>query len=154
MAGEDPEHSGQPAADADGGRAEQVPFSGALLNVVKNLHHQPILLFGLGAAIIVVGLGVWGSRGAATLVWPVLIVLLAALAAQVVVNARSSRATGGHIKARRGGIVHAGGDIRTDVPDGRGGDIVANAGEVSAAGDIVTGVRAERPAKESHGEPS
>src|SRR5437879_2571948 len=69
--------------------APPVPFSDALVEVVKGLKDKPVPLFTLGAAIILLGAGVWGPDSLRALIVPLLVVVLAGLIAWVFLETRN-----------------------------------------------------------------
>jgi hypothetical protein len=79
--------------------AAKLPFEAALMEVVKSLHKDPVLLYGLGAGIILVGvLTVTASLALALVVAAVFVaVLLGRIAMSVQEKRRGSVDTGGKL---------------------------------------------------------
>ena len=92
----------------------KLPYEAALLEVIKGLHKEPVLLFGIGAGILVVAVLLFTSSVAIVLI--VALLFIAVLAAYVLQRARRiSRGTdvtglaiGGSVKRSRVGTASAG----------------------------------------------
>lgn len=124
--------AGSPAGDS---------VVGVLPEVVKGLRHDPALLFGIGAGVVIVA-----ALAATTSVWLVLVVatvLVLALAAWLVREAAKERAQPGvrnrvrashsHIGSAEVSVVEGGGSVDLDV-DATGATIAdgATVGKVSS----------------------
>jgi len=99
------------APEPSGGK---FPFESALLEVIKHLHKDPVLLFGLGAGILIVAVLLITSS--LSLVLVVALFFIVVLAARVLQRARrisrgtevTGRAVGSSVKRSRVGTASAG----------------------------------------------
>jgi len=137
----------------------KVPFSEALTEVIKNLKGQPLLLFVLGAAIVLVGAGVWGLESLRAITLPLLILLIVGLIAWGFLETRKVQKAGlagrkvasgavrigSRVKAEEGTEVTTGGvTVSDDVAEARSGDVTLGPSTVLKGAKIKTGdVRVE-----------
>jgi hypothetical protein len=116
--------------------ADVVPFSDALLEVVKGLKDEPMLLFGIGAGIVLIAVIAFTTSLAIVIV--VAVVLVLALTASLVARARSAQSgkgkAGRRLVARLGGARVRHSDIQN--VDKAEGDIEA---ELDAENAIFEG---------------
>ena len=133
--------SGKAAAksgDSNGPAGAQAPYSGVLSEIVRSLRRQPILLFGLGGAILILAAGsaVLGDQRSITV--PLLIVLAIAAVGWIGLEAlRATRRKKASGQIRTGGVKVGGAEIgdKTTLRTGVSG--VAPAGETSTGGISV-----------------
>jgi hypothetical protein len=111
-----------------------MPFGSALLEVVKGLRNDPVLLYGIGAGIIIVGVLVFTASAAIVLIVAVLfVVVLFARASQ---NARGIQKKGTGTDTRLVASTVTSSDVANVTPGG--GDTTVR---VSAFGSKIEGSR-------------
>jgi hypothetical protein len=102
------------ASEPAGKPAATLPFADALMEVVKSLHKDPVLVYGIGAGIILVG--VLAFTASLALVLVVAGVLVAVLIGRILAGAQAMRrggvfasalAVGGHYDTLRAANVKA-----------------------------------------------
>lgn len=99
---------------AAGAAAGKMPYEAALVEVVKGLHRDPILLFGIGAGIVAVGaIAIASSLSPVLVVAGIFVVVLLARTHQ-----RARRIQGGDISVRVFGTSIRDSDIATGLPEG------------------------------------
>jgi hypothetical protein len=94
--------------------AGKMPYEAALLEVVKGLQRDPILLFGIGAGIVAVGaIAIASSLSSVLVVAGIFVVVLLAR-----VHQRASRIKGGDVSVRLFGTSMRDSDVATGLSEG------------------------------------